>query len=390
MILDGVKVVELATMWAAPGSAMYLADQGADVIKVEPPGGDEARRLFTSRALGNESPSFFALNRNKRGICVDLTKPEGLEIVDKLVEKSDVLIQNYRPMVAERLGVAYERLIGINPRLIYAELSGYGKKGPYAEKGAYDLMLQALAGIMHRRTTDGTPVAAGIWAADCSTPMMLAYGISLGLYNREKTGKGTRFETSLLNTALAMQHVDLVKTSLDGKGERAPTDQASFSPYRCADGQWLLPVALSDKEWVKMCIALAIPHLATDERYAVAQARAENTEELYGLLAGLYETKTREQWLTLLHAHDVPAVPIMERAEVLDSEQVIANDMRLEMDHPVGGRITTTNTPLRFPDHPPSHRSVAPLQGQDTDPVLLDLGYQPKELESLREAGVIS
>ena len=392
MILEGVKVIELATMWAAPGSALYLADQGADVIKLEPPDGDGSRRIFTSRALGNESPSYFAINRNKRAICVDIRTPEGLEIVDKLVAEGDVLIHNYRPATAKRLGVAYERLSKINPRLVYVELSGYGKQGPYADRGGYDLMLQALTGIMHRRIPpDDTPIGAGVWATDCSMPMMLAYGIALGLYNRERTGKGTRLETSLLNAALAMQHVDLVQTSRDGDsgGERAGTDQAVFAPYLCGDGQWILPVALSDKEWVRICHAMEIPHLAHDERYATPQARAENSEDIYGLLHGLFETKTRQEWLDIYRAHDALAVPIMDRADVLSSEQVTANDMRLEFDHPTAGRVVSVNTPLRFPEHPPQFRRRPPLQGEDTDEVLRDLGYGEADLAGLREAGII-
>ena len=392
MILEGVKVIELATMWAAPGSALYLADQGADVIKLEPPDGDGSRRIFTSRALGNESPSYFAINRNKRAICVDIRTPEGLEIVDKLVAEGDVLIHNYRPATAKRLGVAYERLSKINPRLVYVELSGYGKQGPYADRGGYDLMLQALTGIMHRRIPpDDTPIGAGVWATDCSMPMMLAYGIALGLYNRERTGKGTRLETSLLNAALAMQHVDLVQTERDSDsgGERAGADQAVFAPYLCGDGQWILPVALSDKEWVRICHAMEIPHLAYDERYATPQARAENSEDIYGLLHGLFETKTRQEWLDIYRAHDALAVPIMDRADVLSSEQVTANDMRLEFDHPTAGRVVSVNTPLRFPEHPPQYRRRPPLQGEHTDEVLRDLGYGEADLAGLREAGII-
>ncbi len=222
-------------------------------------------------------------------------------------------------------------------------------------------------------------------------PMMLAYGIALGLYNRERTGKGTRLETSLMNAALAMQHVDLVQTSRDrdSGGERAGADQAVFAPYLCADGQWILPVALSDKEWVRICHAMEIPHLAHDERYATAQSRSENSEDIYGLLHGLFETKTRQEWLDIYRDHDALAVPIMDRADVLSSEQVTANDMRLEFDHPTAGHVVSVNTPLRFPEQPPEFRRRPPLQGEHTDEVLRDLGYNEAELCRLRETGIV-
>ena len=175
MALEGIRVLDLASMWAAPGAAMYLADQGADVIKVEPPGGDEARRLFTHPNLGNESPSFLLLNRNKRGIVLNLQEEEGRDIARKLAARSEIVIVNFRPQVAQRLGLTYEDLEPLNPGLIYVELSAYGERGPYADRPGYDLIFQALSGMMHRSLPDGTPIGAGIWAADswrrCCWPM---------------------------------------------------------------------------------------------------------------------------------------------------------------------------------------------------------------------------
>ena len=390
MALEGVRVLDLSSMWAAPGAGMYLADQGADVIKVEPPGGGDARRLFTHPNLGNESPSFLLLNRSKRGIVLDLRKPEGQDIARRLAAASDVLIHNFRSRVAERLRLAYGDLEPINPRLVYVALSAYGKKGPYAERRGYDLILQAMSGMMHRQLPDGTPIGAGIWAADSSTPMLLAYGVALALLQRERTGRGQQVETSLLEAAVAMQAVDMVKPQAERGAERAPANQATFAPYRASDGRWLLSVVLSDKEFASLVEALELPHLADDPRYASQQARSDHREELFGLLEGIFSTRSRDEWLRHLEDHDVPCAPILARDDVYDSPQVTANGVMTELAHPTAGPTKMMNIPLRLSANPANVRRHSPLQGEHTDEVLGELGYSEADIARLREAAVVA
>lgn len=389
MALEGIKVLDLASMWAAPSAAMYLCDQGADVIKVEPPQGDEARRLFTHPKLGNESPSFLVVNRNKRGIVVDLRQPEGLDIVKKLAQASDVVVHNFRPKFTRQMGLTYDELAAANPGLIYVELSAYGKKGPYADRPGYDVLFQALSGMLHRRLPDGTPITAGVWAADCSSPIALAYGVALALLERQRTGRGQKVETSLLNMAIAMQFVDLVKPEAEPPGERAPATQPTFAPYRCADGRWIIPVALSDKEWARLCTVLGLPHLIDDPRFATAQARTNNNE-IFSILEGILGTRPRDEWLRLLEQGDVPCAPVLDRDEVFTLPQVVENEMMVQIDHPTAGRTVMMDVPIKLSANPPRPVGPSPLQGQHTDEVLGELGYAKEAIADLRAAGVIA
>ena len=389
MALEGLKVLDLASVWAGPSASVYLADQGAEVIKVEPPEGDEARRLFTHPALGNESPSFLVVNRNKRGVTLDIRKPEGLEIVHKLARRTDVLIHNFRPKAAKRLGLSYEDLEPQNPRLVYIQLSAWGTKGPYGERPGYELLVQALSGMMRQPATGGPPVAVGIAAADCSTPIGLAYGIALALLVRERTGHGQKVESSLLEMALAMQHVYLVRPENEPRSERAPTGQAVFSPYRCADGGWLVPFAVSDKEWARMCRVLEIPHLVDDPDFATSQARAAHSAELFPILEAIYATRPRDEWLGLLQDGDVPCAPVLSKEDVFDHPQITENEMIIDVPHPTAGHTQMIGVPVKLSANPPRIRYPSPLQGQHNEEVLEELGYDAEAIEKLRQAGVI-
>ena len=390
MVLEGIKVLDLASIWAGPSTAVYLADQGAEVIKVEPPGGDEARRIFSHPRLGNESPSFLVVNRNKRGIVLDIRTPQGHEVFCKLVQRTDVLIHNFRPRVAQRLKLRYEDLEPLNQGLIYVQLSAYGKRGPYAERPGYDLLAQGLSGMMHRQLPDGTPIGSGIWAADCSTPIALAYGVALALLARQKTGRGQEVETSLLQMAIAMQSVDLVKPEVEPPGQRPHSSQASFATYRCADDQWIITVALSDKDWAKLCPVLEMPHLIDDPSFATRKARDAHSAELFPILEAIFASKPREEWLRLLEAGDVPCAPVISREEVYTRPQVVENEMMVEVAHPTAGRTVMMGIPLKLSANPGSIRRPSPLQGQHTVEVLQEMGYSDEAIGALRQARVIA
>jgi len=393
--LEGIKVLDLSQIWAVPGSSMYLGDQGADVIKVEPPWGDEGRRILTASPIQTEkgplSRHFLPINRNKRGIAVDIRSDEGREVIYKLVESSDVFLHNYRPEACQRLGYDYETLHRINPRLIYLDFTPYGPKGPYITKPAYDRVVQAISGIHgRRRLPDGTPLGAGVWAADCSTPILIAYGITLALLMREKTGVGQKVETSLLGGAIAMQSVELVRTEKD---EVSPptsfADQAMYSPYRCQDDEYLTIVIVSDKEFVRLCKVLDIEHLATNPDFITHEKRAENTDALYHILEGVFSTKPRDEWVRLLEQANLAAAPILRPVDVFYHPQMLENELIIEVDDPRAGKVRMMGIPVKISDAPGEVRTLAPDLGQHTDEILMEIGYTKAQLQQLRQKGII-
>ena len=389
LALEGIRVVEVAQVWAAPGTGMYLADQGADVIKIEPVWGDDARRVFTQPPLPNgESRSFLPLNRNKRGMAVDISTPEGQKIVYGLTDLADVFIHNFRPGVEDRLGYDYETLRRRSPGIVYAAMSAFGKEGPYANRRGYDLLFQSLSGILSkRRDEEGIPISSGVWVADSSAPIALAYGITLALLVRHKTGRGQKVETSLLHMALAMQTVDLVRTEAEAARQEEEADfsrQALYSPYRCQDGGFVIMVVLSDQQFAGLCRALDVEHLLNDPDYADNLKRAQRSAELHELISGILSTKPRDHWLQVLEEADVPAAPVLERDELFTDPQIQANDMLAVQSHSQAGAVDMVNIPVRLSDTPGSIRSPAPEVGQHTEEVLRELGYDDGEIARLR------
>jgi crotonobetainyl-CoA:carnitine CoA-transferase CaiB-like acyl-CoA transferase len=392
--LSGIRVLDLSQMWAAPGAALYLADHGAEVIKVEPLHGDEARRTLTQPpVVGGESRAFLALNRNKRGIALDIRHPRGREVVRDLVSRADVLIHNFRPGVAERLGYDYPTLRRLNDRLVYAWITAYGAQGPFALRPGYDLLFQGLSGILaRRRGPDGRPLGSGVWVADCSAPMELAYGIAVALLARERTGQGQLVTTSLLHAALAMQLPDLVTVEREmepGEDGRDYSTQAMYAPYRCRDGCFLVIVVIQDEQWRRLCGALGRPDLAGDSRYATPLDRARESDRLAGVLTEIFATRDREDWLAVLAEADVPCAPILEPDQVLAYPQVLANEMLATTSHPIAGRTVTVSQPARLHGSDRAETRPAPLLGEHTEEVLLELGYPPARIRELEAEQVI-
>ena len=387
--LEGIRVLDLAQHMAGPGTCMYLADQGAEVVKIEPPGrGDGSRRLGMTPFVRENSRVFMAFNRNKRSITLDIRKPRGQEVLRKLVAGADVLVHNLRPATAERLGLSYQALAEIHPRLVYAAVTAYGPVGPYAHKGGYDRMTQGMAGAMHRRGADGVPITAGVWISDCSIPMLLAYGIMCALWVREKTGRGQQVETSLLQAALAMQLNDLILVQDDP----TPAEEyggPTYGVFRCADGAFINVGALQADQFARLCTVLELEHLAADPRFDDPAQAAQFRADVFPIIEALFAYRPASEWLAILDEVDVPCAPVLERRQVFFEPQIVENEMIVPLQHPQVGPTRVLGVPVRLSETPGAIRRPAPLLGQHTDEVLDELGYSPADIQALQAEAVI-
>lgn len=331
------------------------------------------------------------MNRSKRGIVLNLKEPEGKEILFRLIERADVLIHNFRPGVPERLGIDYQTARLHNPRLVYASLSPFGRKGPYAEQPAYDMVIQALSGILYRQLPDGTPLVSGIWFSDCSSAIMVAYAISLALVARERTGVGQEVDLALFNQALVLQMPDLVRGEEESAGiEGEPLSLMDLiSPYRCRDGGYIIQTAMTNRQWEGLCGAIGRGDLARDPRYDTPLKRAQRGNVLRGELAKAFAERSRDEWLEPLKKGDVPHAPVLTRDEVLRHPQTVENDMVIEMDHPAAGPVKMLGMPFRLSETPGAVRGPSPLLGQHTREVLLELGYADSQIAEWKKRGVV-
>ncbi|MBI2863683.1 MAG: CoA transferase [Chloroflexi bacterium] len=392
--LDGVRVLDLSQLWAAPGCAMYLADQGADVVKVEPLTGDEARYTLTSPPIRDgQSRSYLIVGRNKRGMAIDLRTAGGQAIVHRLIPQFDVVVVNFRLGAAERLKLDYETLRQLNRRLIYVHVTAYGWHGPYAQRPGYDLIVQSLNGLLsRRRMPDGTPIPSPVWAADCSAPMFLAYAVALALLMRERTGEGQQIRTSLLGAALAMQSVDAVRVVVPESEAEDTTDylrQATYAPYRCGDGAWLIIIVIPNRQWERLCLALGIDYLSADPRFDTPLKRARESATLHELLAGIFETRARDEWLSILEEHEVPVAPVLERDQIFDHQQFRANGLFVDVDDPWAGPTTMMAAPFELGGAEPPVYRPAPQVGQHTREILREAGFPEEEIDDLLRQKVI-
>ena len=395
--LSGYKILDF-TQWqqGAHGTAM-LADMGAEVIKVEPRLTGEPARGFGMRQDFN---GFFqSHNRNKKSITLDLKKEKGKEIIHKLVEKVDVLAENFRPGVMDRLGFGYQTVSQINPRLIYATASGFGLKGPMADWPAFDIVGQAMGGIMvangelggEPRQVGGTPLADQVGA------MVLAYGIVLALLSRERTGIGQQLDVSLLGTQIALQPQSYCRR-LQVQQPALPTPPAGAPPavrrrgatynyYKTGDdNKWIAVAALEEKRWPDFCRAIGIEG---DPRFISPMDRAQHWQELLEIVTSAFLSKTREEWLEILHTHDIPCGPVHSYNEVSTDPQVVANEYLVTLDHPTLGPVQMAGIPVQLGKTPGKVVSLAPELGQHTEEVVLELGYNSEQIAELRAQEVI-
>ncbi len=391
--LDGVKVIELCHVMAGPTCGLMLADMGADVIKVEKLEGDDTRRTLPPDVNG-ESAAFLMMNRNKRGMVVDLKTEDGKRVLRKLLESADVVTENYRPDTMQKLGLDYEELRKSNAGLIYGAISGFGRSGPYALRGGFDLVAQGYSGLMSI-TGEGPerpPVKVGAPVADITAGILLAMGILAAYVRRLKTGEGQLVDTSLLEAGIVHTYWQSAICLATGEPPRAMGSahplNAPYQAVRTRDGYFNLGAA-NPKTWRLMVEAIGRPELAEDPRFKDNEGRMAHRDELIAELESVFTTRTSAEWLELLEAARVPAGPILDVREMHENEQVLARDMVLDLDHPVAGPVQTLGPPVKFGATPGGVHRPAPTFGQHTREVLLEHGFAAAEIEALAASGAV-
>jgi crotonobetainyl-CoA:carnitine CoA-transferase CaiB-like acyl-CoA transferase len=390
--LSKIKVLDVSQIMAGPFCCMLLGDMGADVIKVETPGaGDQTRRSMGFRLKGDDSGGFLALNRNKRSVEIDLKNPAGLEAFHELVRGADVLVENNRPGVAARLGIDYAVLREINPRLVYASISGFGQTGPWSRRPGLDLIAQAMSGVMSvMGHPDAPPVKASVPIADLGAGLFTAYGILSALMGREHTGQGQFVDASLFETALGLSVWE--SAEYWGTGEvpvpigSANRMSAPYQAVRAADRHFVIGAA-NPKLWAALCDVIGRTDLLGDPRFTDNAARIRNRAALIAEIEAEFARKPAAEWVDALLAAGVPAAPIFNYDEALASEQAVARDMVLEIDHPVEGRVKALGFPVKLSGTPQQVRYPAPLLGQHTDEVLGEFGLDHATVTRLRAQG---
>jgi crotonobetainyl-CoA:carnitine CoA-transferase CaiB-like acyl-CoA transferase len=391
--LTGVRVLELAQIMAGPTAGMMLADLGADVVKVEKiPGGDDARAYREPRVNGESAP-FMMLNRNKRGIALDLKHPRGKQVLERLVAKADVLIENYRRGTLERLGLGYDVLAAINPALIYCVVSGYGRSGPYADRGGFDLIAQGFAGLMSITGEPGRPpVKPGNSVADINAGILAAMGVLAAYVHRLKTGCGQVVETSLMEAALQQTYWHAAIHFATGT---SPTPLGSghvlTAPYqalRTADG-YVNVGGANQANWERIAEVLGHPQWRGDPRFATNSDRMQHLPELVAEMESVLSARPTAAWIEAFDAAGVPAGPVHSIGEALAHPQVRARDMVVELDHPSAGPTRALGTPIKLSECPARITRPAPTFGQHTREVLQEYGFPADEIESLLADGAV-
>ena len=391
--LKGIKVVELAQIMAGPTCGMLLADMGADVIKVEKlPGGDDTRS-YSQPSINGESAAFMMLNRNKLGIAVNLKVEGGLEVVKRLLADADVVTENYRVGTLEKLGLGYDVLKELNPRLIYCAVSGYGRTGPYAGKGGFDLIAQGFSGLMSvTGHPGGEPVKSGSPIADINAGILAALGIVSALFCRAQSGKGQMVETSLMEAAIQQTYwQSAIYLATGVNPEPSGSGHILTAPYQAfptKDG-WINIGGANQANWERIATVIGLPKLIADPRFKTNADRMAHKQELAELIAARTKTRSSADWILNLEASGVPVGPINKIGEMLADPQVEAREMVVEVKHPKAGKVKALGLPIKFSDTPGAVRSAAPLLGQHTRVVLMSLGYSEKEIKALEKSGAV-
>ncbi|MBT4394337.1 MAG: CoA transferase [Acidiferrobacteraceae bacterium] len=389
--LTGYRIVELTSMLTGPWAASMLGDQGADVIKVEVPGvGDHTRAVGVQRH--GLSSNFLNINRSKRSITINLKSTQGRAVLEKLASNADVLIQNFRPGVVERLGVSYSEISTVAPNIIYVSMSGFSERGPLAKKPVYDPIIQAISGLttVQAGSDQERPRLIRTILPDKVTAIYAAQAVTAALLARERTGKGQHVRLSMLDAVLNF----LWASDMGGQTyvDQPVSNQAAASfidlIYETQDG-YMTVSTMTNKEWEALSRAFERPDLLEDARFKTPQLRGHNVNDRLGVVQEVLLSKTTREWLDIFDQEDVPSAPALTRDEVIKHPQVIASDILREHDHPIAGRLRQARVAARFEGTPPSEPRGAPQLGEHSDEVLIELGFSDEEISALKASGAV-
>ena len=390
--LSGLKVIELAHIMAGPVCGQFLADMGADVIKVEKvPGGDDTRRMVPPEVDG-ESAAFMILNRNKRGTAINLKTNAGKAVLQKMLDSADVVIENYRPGTMQRFGMGYEALRERNRGLIYCQITGFGVTGPYADRPGFDLIGQGISGLMSI-TGEGAgrpPIKAGVPVGDIGAGMLAAMGILAAYIHRLKTGDGQLVDTSLLEASIIntswVSAIFLATGVSPGALGSAHPLAAPYQALQTADG-WVNIGAANQANWLRLVEVIGKPELAEDARFVDNSDRMQNLPALIDILTENFKQGSTSDWLTRLETAGIPAGPVQSIGDMLKDPQVLARDMVVEVEHSRLGPVKALGSPVKFSHTPTEIKRGAPLLGEHTREILCEYGYSDSEIDSLAAAG---
>jgi len=392
--LNGIRVLDLSRVLAGPYCTMVLGDLGAEVIKVEPPEGDETRGWGPPFA-GGESAYYLCVNRNKRGMVINLKTDEGLEIMRGLVRQSDVLVENFRPGTLARFALDFESAAALNPHLIYCSITGFGQTGPLRDRPGYDFMIQAMGGLMSiTGEPAGEPMKVGVAVADLFAGQNAVIAILAALQARTQTGKGQHLDIALFDSQLGMlanvASNYLISDNLPKRHGNAHANIVPYQSFQASDGWFVLAVG-NDKQFARLCEVIGKLELVDDTRFGLNSQRVKNRDELIAILKPIFATRSASEWLTALEAAEIPCGPINTFDQVFAGPQVQAREMLIEMEHPTIGKLPLVGSPLKFSETQVDYKLPPPRLGEHTEEVLKELlGYSGNQIAELKSCKAVN